>query len=428
MKIEDIYNIYIKCKNISTDTRQIIPHCLFFCLKGDNFDGNSFAQEALLKGADFAVIDNADYYIEGKTILVENVLQTLQELATNHREKLQIPIIGITGTNGKTTTKELLSAVLSRKFKVCATKGNLNNHIGVPLTLLSIASDDEIAIVEMGANHCGEIAQLCTFAKPNYGIITNIGKAHIEGFVSVENIIETKFALYQSVNNVDGTLFVNADDALLMKLSSNSIRLTYGVNGDVVGKCNTKQMYMTFRLPEFNKSVSTQLTGSYNFNNAMSAVAAGLHFGIDIEEIVYALIAYQPTNNRSQVRYIGDNVLIVDAYNANPSSMAVAVENLSQIKAENRVVILGAMMELGEESIAEHEKLVQLIQRKSINQMFFLGGDFLHTSAYPTNFYATFEDLANAIKQSLLPKSTILLKGSRSMKMERVLDLLKDDQ
>ncbi|MBO4582254.1 MAG: UDP-N-acetylmuramoyl-tripeptide--D-alanyl-D-alanine ligase, partial [Bacteroidales bacterium] len=278
MDIEKLYQTYLQCNGVSTDTRQLQQGSLFFCLKGDNFDGNKFAAQAIEKGAKYAVTDDKQFAAEGKTILVDNTLEALQQLARYHRQQLNIPVLGITGTNGKTTTKELVNAVLSQKLRVVATQGNLNNHIGVPLTLLSInAKDTQLAIVEMGANHRGEIAQLCEISMPNYGIITNIGKAHIEGFGSQEGIIETKKALYDYVGKEQGTLFVNHDDALLMDLSSAVTRLTYGTgqDADVRGVCNAQKLYMTFKLPQFNRTISTQLVGAYNFNNAMAAVAAG---------------------------------------------------------------------------------------------------------------------------------------------------------
>ena len=430
MSIEELYNAYLQCNGISTDTRQSLSGCLFFCLKGDNFDGNSFASQAVEKEAKYVVIDNDKYAIEGKTILVENTLNTLQQLAKYHRQQLNIPILGVTGTNGKTTTKELVKAVLSQKFKVLATQGNLNNHIGVPLTLLNINADTQIAIVEMGANHVGEIAQLCEIAMPNYGIITNIGKAHIEGFGSEEGIINTKRALYDYVTRVQGTLFVNHDDALLMKLSDTCTRLTYGNSkeADVRGVCNAQKLYMTFKLPQFNRTISTQLVGTYNFNNAMAAVSAGLHFGVDVEDIVYALISYKPTNNRSQIEYIGGHMVIMDAYNANPSSMNVAINNLAGLKAENKAVILGGMMELGTDSEQEHEKIVQLVKDNHIEQCYFFGETYMNTSADKANVYTDFEHLAQAIKDTLKPNSTILLKGSRLMRMERVVDVLKNEK
>lgn len=430
MNIQDIYHLYLQCGSVCTDTRQLKAGCMFFCLKGENFNGNKFAQDAIKQGAQYVVIDEALYAVEGKTILVDNVLETLQALAQYHRKQLHIPVIGVTGTNGKTTTKELLYAVLSRKYKVVATQGNLNNHIGVPLTLLGInARDTQLAIVEMGANHRGEIAQLCEISRPNYGVITNIGKAHIEGFGSVEGIVETKRALYDYVIKVNGTLFVNHCDDLLMQLAQNCTCLTYGSSkeADVVGVCNTKKMYMTFKLPQFNRTISTQLTGSYNFNNAMAAVAAGLHFGVDVEDIVYALISYQPTNNRSQVESIGSYTVIVDAYNANPSSMYAAITNMCGLKADNKVVILGAMRELGAESEAEHEKVVQMVRDNAIDQAYFYGNEYEHTTADAKDVYIDFDAMAQSIIHTLKPNSTILLKGSRSMKMERVLEVLKHE-
>ncbi len=424
--IEQIYQLYLQASGISTDTRKIKEKSIFFALKGENFDGNKFAKDALNEGAKYAVIDDISVANDdNRFILVENVLQTLQDLAAYHRQKLHIPIIGITGTNGKTTTKELVNAVLSTQYRVVATQGNLNNHIGVPLTLLEIDhKHTQIAIVEMGANHIGEIAFLCQIAQPTHGLITNIGTAHLEGFGSQNGIIETKKALYEAVKHVDGTLFVNADDDLLLQLAGNAKQLTYGKQGVVKGICNEKKMYMTFRLPEFNKTISTQLTGAYNFPNAMAAVAVGLHFGIDIEDIVYALISYKPTNSRSQVEEIHGHTIIVDAYNANPSSMKEAILNMSKLKSEHKILILGSMKELGTESRKEHEKIIKLIEQQDFEQVYLLGKEYGQTTNPKILSSDSFEEMVTAIQKNIPSNSTILLKGSRSMKMERFLEIL----
>ena len=422
-------------------------NCLFFCLSGDRFDGNTFAKEALDKGAKYVVIDNPAYKVNDSCICVPNTLQALQELAVYHRNSLTIPIIGITGTNGKTTTKELVSAVLAEKYKVASTKGNLNNHIGVPLTILSIQPGTDIAVVEMGANHIGEIAFLCEMAKPNYGIITNIGKAHLEGFGSIENIIETKTALYKSVNKQNGLLFVNADDELLIKHSkfhhlphycgldsqspaNNAFNaeipaagmtgiFTYGEKGACKGICLDDDWLLKVHLPDYNIDIQTQLTGGYNFPNVMVAVAVGLYFHVSIEKVKLALTNYVPSNNRSQLIQKGNKIIIIDAYNANPSSMKLAIENIAKMNVENKILLLGNMSELGKESLTEHQRIVDLIRTFSFDYVYLFGDEFAKTNAETSWLYQNYEQLENVLKNELPNKAMILIKGSRSMKMER---------
>jgi len=398
--------------------------CLFFCLSGENFNGNTFAKEALEKGASFVVVDEPEYKIDERCILVENTLEALQQLAIFHRNSLNIPIFGITGTNGKTTTKELIHAVLSEKYKVTATKGNLNNHIGVPLTILSIKADTEIAIVEMGANHVGEIAFLCEIAQPTMGLITNIGKAHLEGFGSIENIIETKTALYKSVNQRNGILFVNADDDLLMKFSENTRRFTYGKLGYCNGVCLDNDLLLKVHLPEYKIDIQTQLTGGYNFPNVMAAAAVGLYFHVPTEKIKSALTNYVPSNNRSQLIQKGNKTIIIDAYNANPSSMKLAVENMAKIHAENKILLLGSMAELGENSLAEHQYIVDLIRTYSFDYVYLLGDEFAKTDANTSWLFQNYEQLKTTLEKSLPDKAAILIKGSRAMRMERVLEII----
>ena len=425
MSIDKLYNLFLQSTGVCTDTRNIAQGNMFFCLKGENFNGNKFAKDALEKGASFVIVDEKQYQLNEQCILVDDTLKTLQELAFFHRQKLNIPIIGITGTNGKTTTKELVCAVLVRKYKVYATKGNQNNHIGVPLTLLSInPADAEIAIVEMGANHVGEIAELCEIAQPDYGIITNIGKAHLEGFQSIDGVILTKKALYDAVKKKSGTLFVNADDELLMTHSENTNRILYGNNGDVKGGFLSDKLYLTFVLSDYSAEIQTQLTGNYNFPNAMAAVAVGLHFDVSIEDIKTALENYKPDNNRSQVIRKGEKTIIIDAYNANPSSMQAAIDNLMKISSSCKAVLLGDMFELGEESKLEHQRIVDVLKTANIQYVYLLGETFSKTDANASWKYTNFDALANALHQQLPSDVTILIKGSRSMKMERFLDII----
>ena len=422
-RVSRLYDSFLQSNGVSIDTRSISEGDMFFCMKGENFNGNTFAAEALKKGASFVVVDEAEYKVNERCILVENTLSALQVLANFHRNKFAIPVIGITGTNGKTTTKELVHAVLSEKYSVIATHGNLNNHIGVPLTLLSIKSDTDIAIVEMGANHVGEIRELCVIADPNYGIITNIGKAHLEGFGSVENIIQTKSALYEYVNLSNGLLFVNADDDLLMDLSKKYKRLTYGKKGVCKGILDENNLQMTFQIPHYPRTIRTQLTGSYNFYNALAAAAVGECFKVPIDKIAHALSSYTPANNRSQIIKKGKRTLISDAYNANPSSMKLAIENIAGMNVENKVLLLGDMAELGEASAAEHQSIVDLICTFSFNSVYLFGDEFAKTNADISWIYTDYEQLKTALKNTLPDNATILIKGSRSVKMERFLEI-----
>jgi len=425
ISIDKLYNLFLQSTGVCTDTRNIAQDNIFFCLKGENFNGNKFAKDALEKGASFVIVDEKQYQLNEQCILVDDTLKTLQELAFFYRQKLNIPIIGITGTNGKTTTKELVCAVLSKKYKVYATKGNLNNHIGVPLTLLSInPADAEIAIVEMGANHIGEIAELCEIAQPDFGIITNIGKAHLEGFQSIDGVIRTKKALYDAVKKKSGTLFVNADDELLMTHSENSKRILYGNTGNITGDFLSDKLYLTFVLSDYSVEIQTQLTGNYNFPNAMAAVAVGLHFDVSVEDIKMALENYKPDNNRSQVIRKEEKTIIIDAYNANPSSMQAAIENLMKISSPHKAVLLGDMFELGEESKLEHQRIVNILKTANIQYVYLLGESFSKTDANASWKYTDFDALANALHQQLPNEVTILIKGSRSMKMERFFDIV----
>ncbi|MDR2407515.1 MAG: UDP-N-acetylmuramoyl-tripeptide--D-alanyl-D-alanine ligase [Bacteroidales bacterium] len=423
--VNEVYNIFLQSSGVNTDTKTVMHGNVFFALKGEHFNGNTFAEEALEKGASFAVIDEPKYKIDERCLLVDNVLSTLQQLAHHHRNQLNIPVIGITGTNGKTTTKELINQVLSAKYKVYATEGNLNNHIGVPLTLLNInGKDAQIAIVEMGANHVGEIKELCQIAKPNYGIITNIGKAHLEGFGSIKRIIETKSALYQFVKAIHGTVFVNSDDKLLMDISSDIKRITYGQSGECKGICKEDNLLIKLVLSDYSAEIQTQLAGNYNFYNVMGAIAVGLYFSVPIEDIKFALERYIPTNNRSQLIKKNNKIIIVDAYNANPSSMELAICNFAKIAASSKSILLGDMFELGESSVKEHQYIVDLIRKHSFDNVYLLGEAFAKTNADTSWLYTDYGQLSTALKKTLPKNTTLLIKGSRAMKMEQFLNII----
>lgn len=422
ISIEELYNIYNSHPIISTDTRNITRNSLFFALKGDHFNGNDFAKKALENGASYAICDEITES-DSRVIRVENVLKTLQELSIYHRNTLKIPIIGITGTNGKTTTKELLYTILKTKYSVLATLGNLNNHIGVPLTLLSITNQHEMAIIEMGANHIGEIADLCEISKPTHGIITNIGKAHLEGFGSIEGVIQTKRALYDYVINNHGKLIVDSDNELLMSLSENTDRFLYGENsGNIIGKISINAPQISVLVEEKNTQINTQLVGSYNLKNILAAIATGRLFNIDMETIANALSSYQPQNNRSQLIKGKDNTIIMDAYNANPSSMNESLNNLQNISHNNKVLILGDMLELGTESIKEHQKIIDKIKKMELSQCILIGECFFKFPKTAT--INTFQNTSDAIlflEKNPILKALILVKGSRGLKLEKIL-------
>lgn len=419
MTMENLYQLYLQHPTICTDTRNIKPDSIFFCLKGENFDGNQFALQALSQGAAHVVTENQTLRDRSDCTVVANTLETLQLLARHHRRQLTIPVIGITGTNGKTTTKELTAAVLSRKFRTAFTQGNLNNHIGVPLTLLSIKPTDEIAIVEMGANHPGEIADLCAIAEPDFGIITNIGTAHIEGFLSIENIILTKKALYQSVIQKEGTLFVNDADSTLMDGLDYSRIIYYGGNceGSLSGSITKMNPQLTLRL--LGKEFQTHLTGTYNLNNMVCAATIGRHFGVSDEEIIAAISGYNPSNNRSQIIISGSNTIIADFYNANPSSMRAALENFGAIEAEQKIVILGEMRELGSYSETEHKKVIDWCLAQKVAAIF-VGKEFCKHKTADFQFFETLEEAQEYIQKNPIENHFILIKGSHGVHLERL--------
>ncbi|HPT02720.1 MAG TPA: UDP-N-acetylmuramoyl-tripeptide--D-alanyl-D-alanine ligase [Bacteroidales bacterium] len=428
ISLTDLYRIYSEHPVIITDSRKVIPGCLFFALKGENFDGNNFAEQSLQQGAAFAITDNQAKTGE-KILVVEDVLTTLQQLASVHRDTLAIPVIGITGTNGKTTTKELANAVLSSHFTTHATSGNFNNHLGVPLTILSAPPATEVLIVEMGANHPGEITFLCSLAKPTHGLITNIGKAHLEGFGGFEGVIKAKNELYQYLFSHQKHAFVNADNELLMELSANLDRTLYGTTPgcSARGSVISSDPFLSVNIQgnSGNADIRTRLVGRYNFENVMAACCVGQSFGVPAEKMVKAVEAYQPGNSRSQAIDTLRNHIIVDSYNANPSSMKAALENFSRLNAGRKMVILGDMFELGTESDAEHQAIVGLVEELGFDQVIFAGKEFM--KAATGSSFTCFPDSSDAfrwLKSNPPAGFTILIKGSRGSRMENVLEAL----
>lgn len=427
-KMNYLYSKYLKCTGVSTDTRNILKGSMFFALKGDSFDGNKFAAQALENGAQYAVVDDPTLPTNPNFILVNNALQSLQELAKHHRQQFNIPVIGITGTNGKTTTKELIYSVLSQKFNTLATKGNLNNHIGVPLTLLGISPQTEIAIIEMGANHPGEIALLSSIADPNFGIITNIGKAHLEGFGGYEGVIKTKSELFRYLKQKNGIVFVNQDDPLLVNLSSNITCVYYGVGGEkikLLQNASNPFVELTIEINGTHLKVNSQLIGHYNIPNILAAVCIGNYFSIEPTQLSNALQNYSPGNMRSQFKNTQKNQLIVDAYNANPSSMEVALQNFATLEANNKALILGEMLELGNDSLAEHQNIINKITETQTKQVFLVGKAF-QPIQLPKGFlhFETTDHLRQYLQKEPLVNRLILLKGSRGNKLEILLDVL----
>lgn len=428
INISDIYQ-HIKGHRITTDSRDVRENDIFIALKGENFNGNRYALQALEKGATLAVIDEKEFQTDARCLCVPDTLAFLQQLANYHRKQLRIPILGITGTNGKTTTKELCHAVLSRKYKTFATQGNFNNHIGVPLTLLSMDETTEFGVVEMGANHPGEIKTLCDIAEPDFGIITNIGRAHLEGFGSYENIIKTKKELYDHIFAKTGKVFVNADDDLLMQLTNGHDRETYGKNGSLAkGEIKQTIPYMVYALKTLKGDlyIKTHLIGGYNSDNAMAASAVGIYWGIEPLEIQKAIENYQPSNLRSQLIKTTTNTVILDAYNANPSSMQVAVSNFGEMKADCKIAVLGEMLELGAESHQAHQALLELTGQYQFERVFLVGNNFEHCD-YNHNFVTWFKDtdsLIGHLKQNPVSGSYIFVKGSRGNKLERIVEYL----
>jgi UDP-N-acetylmuramoyl-tripeptide--D-alanyl-D-alanine ligase len=427
MDISYIHNLYLQCHSVSIDTRKIGANSLFVAIKGENFDANTFAKEALEKGASYVIIDDKNYFIDQRTILVDNSLIALQELAKYHRQYLKLPIIALTGSNGKTTTKELINVVLSKKFKTKATVGNLNNHIGVPLTLLSFNAETEFGIVEMGANHKKEIEFLCEIAKPDFGYITNFGKAHLEGFGGVEGVIEGKSEMYNYLSQNDKLAFINLEDKIQVEKSKTLKSYSFGINKEVANVNISSIAANPFVQIQFsNLFIQTHLIGLYNANNINAALTIGKYFGVEEVAIKEALESYIPENNRSQLITKGTNQIILDAYNANPSSMAVAIENFLQLEQSNKIMILGDMFELGNESQEEHKTIINsLLDKKGIT-IYFVGKEFFKNKVGSPNFsfFETFDTFSEHLQELKINTSSILIKGSRGMALERTLIFL----
>ncbi len=423
--IEKLYSVYLKNSAVQTDTRKLQAGELFFALKGDNFNGNEFAAKALELGAAAVVVDEEVNIVDERIFKVENALEALQQLAKHHRQQFNIPFIAITGSNGKTTTKELVSSVLATHYKTYTTKGNLNNHIGVPLTLLSIQSDAEIAVIEMGANHQKEIESYCTYTLPTHGVITNCGKAHLEGFGGVEGVKKGKGELFNFLRANDGTAFVYWDFDYLqtMSVGIKSIVKYGSQEGIVTGKVKATNPFLSVEITsEFEEPIiQTQLVGDYNISNILTAVTIGKYFNVPDEKIKSAIENYSPSNSRSQLIKKDTNQIILDAYNANPTSMKAAIENFANIDAEQKVLMLGGMMELGDESIEEHQKIINLIQQYSWKNVVLVGGNFKNVT-HPFLFFNNSIEAKDWFLQQQFTHSTILIKGSRSTAMERVLE------
>lgn len=426
MNTTSIHQLFLKSSGVSTDTRKIFKNCIFFALKGENFNGNLFAQEALDRGAFKVIVDEETFHKNtGETILVQNVLLALQQLAQFHREFLALPIISLTGSNGKTTSKELINAVLSQKFKTVATQGNLNNHIGVPLTILAMNKETELGIVEMGANHLGEIKMLSEIAEPDYGYITNFGKAHLEGFGSLEGVVQGKTELYQFLKKHSKKIFVNSNDEKQVANSQGIERITFGTaKSDFEIKLIDSSHHL---LIEFKGiKIQSNLVGAYNFANLSAAVAIGAYFKVSTEKIKAGIEGYIPSNNRSQLITKGTNTILMDAYNANPTSMLAALENFKQAKGDNKVMFLGDMFELGKEAETEHQNIVDFLAKNIFGTVFLVGSNFFKTTNKTLNInrFETFQDLKNKLESNSPKNATILIKASRGMALERILDIL----
>lgn len=428
MNIVSLYEIYLQHPNVQTDTRKLQTGDLYFALKGANFNGNRFADVALAAGAAYCIVDEAEAVLNERCILVADVLQTLQQLALHHRQQFDIPFIAITGTNGKTTTKELVTQVLSAQYRTYATEGNLNNHIGVPLTILKIRKDAEMAIIEMGANHQKEIAFYCTVAEPDFGLINNVGKAHLEGFGSVEGVKKAKGELYDYIREHKGMIFINSDLDYLAEMAKGiDNQYSYGTaNAKIIGKALHSEGLLKLAVLSsgMETTIQTQLVGDYNLPNVLAAVAIGSYFNMDIDTIKDALESYQPSNSRSQLLQKGSNTIVLDAYNANPSSMKLALENMANVQTtKHKWLLLGAMKEMGESCREEHQALVSLAQQLAFDHVVLVGQEFEPVKgAYL--WFETSEQARDWIREQPIADSMILVKGSRGSKMEVVLEAL----
>ena len=424
MEILDLYAIFLQHSSIQTDTRKLQPGDLFFALKGPNFNGNKFARQALDAGAAFIIIDEAAGFDDNRLISTGNVLQALQQLAKYHRQQFTIPVIAITGSNGKTTTKELIHQVLSTTYKTYTTKGNLNNHIGIPLTILSVQKDAEIAVIEMGANHQKEIESYCACTLPTHGIITNCGKAHLEGFGGIEGVQKGKGELYDYLRMNDGTAFIMTDYAYLKGMSTGISKIkTYGTqDAEITGIANAGNDFLEVQMTKGTglKNITTHLVGAYNLPNVLAAVAVGTYFKVPEEKMKNALEQYIPSNSRSQMIEKNGNKIILDAYNANPSSMKAAIENFAGMQVQNKILLLGGMMEMGDESLAEHKALIELIAKYNWAKVVLVGGDF-NKIPHPYLYFNNSIEAKEWLQLQHLENAMLLVKGSRSMQMEKVL-------
>ncbi|MCK4661912.1 MAG: UDP-N-acetylmuramoyl-tripeptide--D-alanyl-D-alanine ligase [Bacteroidales bacterium] len=441
MKIEELYKTFKKHPNICTDSRKSENNSIFFALKGEKFNGNIYAVNALGK-CEYAVVDEKKYAIDDRFVLVNDVLSTLQELAKHHRIKMNIPLIAITGTNGKTTTKELTKLVLEKNYKVCSTQGNYNNHIGVPLTILRIDEKDDICVLEMGANHFGEIQKLCDIARPDYGLVTNIGKAHLKGFKSLDGVKKAKGELFTYLYNNNGVAFINSDNEILPELNPPHKTIIYGSSKftHCQGKLLDSEIFLELRWLSTNKSleddiivewdndirfIKTKLVGKYNFENVLAAICIGNHLGISDIDIKNAIENYKPANNRSQLLKTENNTIFLDAYNANPTSMKTAIDNIVFIKANNKVLILGDMLELGNETMIEHASIINYIQNKGFKNVYLIGENFaevLDDKKYKS--FINTSEFINWLKENKIYKSNILIKGSRGGELEKAVEYL----
>ena len=431
MEVSEFHKVFFKAGKVCTDSRKVFPGSIFFALKGENFDGNKYAAEALQKGCSLAVVDNPELKNIENFLYVPDVLTFLQELAKYHREQFSLDVLAVTGTNGKTTTKELIAAVLGKNYKIVATRGNLNNHIGVPLTLLEINDNTQIAIVEMGANHTSEIEFLCEIARPGYGLITNIGSAHLEGFGSPEKVREAKNELYNYIRNNKGTIFLNIDDQVLISLSKNIRTVTYGKGqGAEIQGFDPGEVFsaVNWGNPPENENgilIITQLVGGYNFYNIMAAICIGRYFGISRQDIKYALEQYNPGMNRSQYIVTAKNRIILDAYNANPDSMKAAIESFKNFESDKKLAIIGDMFELGEFSRAAHLDIYRKLQESSIKGIFLVGPEFSGIAGKSAGkFFNDTESLTVYLQDNPVNDHLVLIKGSRAMGMERLVPYL----
>lgn len=432
MKIEELYKLFLSSESVSIDSRNIEANCLFFALKGDNFDGNKYALDALKKGASYAIVDDKKFVNSTNCIIVSDVLETLQNLANYHRKQLKYPILALTGTNGKTTTKELIYCVLDKKFKVGATKGNFNNHIGVPLTILNLKTEMDIAIIEMGANHIGEIEQLCQIAEPDYGLITNIGTAHLEGFGSLEGVIQAKTELYKYIEKQGKVIFYNmANEILQLEASKLDVtRVAYSSRPErsiLCGEVISSHPYLEVNIQNTNGAVfnlKTNLIGTYNLENIVAAFGIGQFFNLDVNQIVSGIEGYKPNNNRSQFMKTNKNELILDAYNANPSSMRLAINNFKDIKSElSKIVILGDMLELGSFSKSMHQEIVEELIKINFDKVFLVGEQFSNSNC-DFELFNSVDDLKVRLEFLNLQHNLILIKGSRGIKLEKIVETL----